>query len=73
MVCDFNRNELHRLLVPGNYGIISKLFWDDQGQAEEMLPVTIKGHPYIISSDEAGGVGGWAAACARGHPLSVIR
>ena len=31
-----------------------------------MYPVTIKGHPYIISSDEAGGVGGWAAACARG-------
>ena len=49
--------------------IISKLFWTDQGQAEEMLPVTIKGHPYIISSDEAGGaggVGGWTAACARG-------
>jgi hypothetical protein len=31
-----------------------------------MYPVTVKGHPYIISSDEAGGVGGWAAACARG-------
>jgi hypothetical protein len=34
-----------------------------------MHPVTIKGHPYILSSDEAGGaggVGGWAAACARG-------
>ena len=49
--------------------IVSKLFWDDQGQVEEMHPVTIKGHPYIISSDEAGGaggVGGWAAACARG-------
>jgi hypothetical protein len=49
--------------------IISKLFWADQGQSEEMLPVTIKGHPYIISSDEAGGaggVGGWAAACERG-------
>jgi hypothetical protein len=49
--------------------IISKLFWTDQGQAEEMLPITIKGHPYIVSSDEAGGaggVGGWTAACARG-------
>jgi hypothetical protein len=49
--------------------IISKLFWEDQGQAEPMYPVKIKGHPYIISSDEAGGaggVGGWAAACARG-------
>ena len=49
--------------------IISTLFWEDQGQAEDMYPVTIKGHPYIISTDEAGGaggVGGWAAACARG-------
>ena len=49
--------------------IISKLFWDDQGEAEPMIPVKIKGHPYIISTDEAGGasgVGGWAAACARG-------
>jgi len=49
--------------------IISKLFWADQGQSEEMLPITIKGHPYIVSSDEAGGaggVGGWTAACARG-------
>ena len=49
--------------------IISKLFWADQGQAEAMIPVKIKGHPYIISTDEAGGAGGaggWAAACARG-------
>ncbi len=49
--------------------IISKLFWTDQGTAEPMIPVTIKGHPYIISTDEsggAGGAGGWAAACARG-------
>jgi len=48
---------------------ISKLFWADQGQAEAMIPVKIKGHPYIISTDEAGGAGGaggWAAACARG-------
>jgi len=49
--------------------IISKLFWDDQGEAEAMIPVKIKGHPYIISTDEAGGAGGvdgWAGACARG-------
>jgi len=49
--------------------IISKLFWTDQGGAEFMIPVKIKGHPYIISTDEsggAGGAGGWAAACARG-------
>jgi hypothetical protein len=49
--------------------IIGKLFWPDQGGAEPMIPVKIKGHPYIISTDEsggAGGAGGWAAACARG-------
>ncbi len=49
--------------------VISKLFWADQGQAEAMIPVKIKGHPYLISTDEAGGAGGaggWAAACARG-------
>jgi hypothetical protein len=49
--------------------IISTLFWTDQGQAEDMRPVRINGHPYIISTDEAGGAGGeggWAAACERG-------
>jgi hypothetical protein len=49
--------------------IISTLFWDDQGQAESMIPVKIKGHPYLISTDEAGGAGavdGWAGACSRG-------
>ena len=49
--------------------IISKLFWADQGAAESMIPIKIKGHPYLISTDEAGGAGGaggWAAACARG-------
>jgi len=49
--------------------IISKIFWTDQGQVEEMLPVRIKGRAYIISSDEsggAGGAGGLPAACARG-------
>jgi hypothetical protein len=52
--------------------IISKLFWTDQGTAEPMVPVKIKGHPYIISSDEAGGAGGpggLAGACARGQSL----
>jgi len=49
--------------------IVSKLFWDDQGQAEPMYPVTVNGHPYIISGDEdggQGGAGGLPAACARG-------
>ena len=49
--------------------IVGKLFWPDQGQSESMIPIKIKGHPYIVSTDEAGGAGGaggWAAACARG-------
>lgn len=52
--------------------IISKLFWADQGTAEFMIPVKIKGNPYIISTDEAGGAagpGGLAGACARGQSL----
>src|SRR5690349_8503484 len=51
--------------------IVSTLFFADQGTAESMIPVKIKGHPYIISVDEAGaagGAGGWPAACARGAP-----
>ena len=49
--------------------IISKLFWDDQGQVEEMYPFSANGRQYVISSDESGGssgVGGLPAACARG-------
>ena len=49
--------------------IVSTLFWPDQGGAEAMIPVKIRGRPYLISTDEsggAGGAGGWAAACARG-------
>ncbi|HLX28788.1 MAG TPA: hypothetical protein VKV24_09935 [Casimicrobiaceae bacterium] len=48
--------------------IISTLF-SPLGGAESMIQVKIKGHPYIITTDEAGGAGGaggWAAACARG-------
>jgi LVIVD repeat-containing protein len=51
--------------------IISTLFYPDQGTGESMIPVKIKGHPYIISVDEAGAAGGsdgWAGACARGAP-----
>ena len=49
--------------------IVSKLFWDDQGQVEEMHPFSMHGRQYVVSSDEsggAGGVGGLPAACARG-------
>jgi hypothetical protein len=48
---------------------ISKLFWSDQGQVEDMYPYFAHGHHYLVSSDEsggAGGVGGLAGACARG-------
>jgi len=51
--------------------IISTLFYPDQGTGESMIPVKIKGHPYLISVDEAGaagGAGGWPAACQRGAP-----
>jgi len=49
--------------------IVSKLFWNDQGQVEQMLPFSSHGRSYIISTDESGGqagVGGLAAACKRG-------
>lgn len=52
--------------------IISTLFWKDQGIAESMIPVKIQGHPYLISTDEAGGagaLGGLQAACDRGQAL----
>jgi hypothetical protein len=48
--------------------IISMLF-SPLGGAESMIQVKIKGHPYIITTDEAGAAGGstgWAGACARG-------
>jgi hypothetical protein len=48
--------------------IISTLF-SQLGGAESMIQVKINGHPYIITTDEAGGAGGaggWAAACTRG-------
>jgi hypothetical protein len=52
--------------------LVSTLFWEDGGQAQQTLPVTIKGRPHLIFTDEAGsgGVGGRAGACARGLPPS---
>jgi hypothetical protein len=49
--------------------VVSTLFWDDQGTAEQMLPFFSHGRSYNISTDESGGqggAGGLAAACARG-------
>jgi hypothetical protein len=48
---------------------LSKLFWTDQGQVEDMYPFFAHGRHYLVSSDEsggAGGAGGLPAACARG-------
>jgi hypothetical protein len=49
--------------------IISKLFWTDQGQVEDMYPFFSRGRHYLVSTDEsggAGGAGGLPAACVRG-------
>jgi hypothetical protein len=49
--------------------IISTLFWNDQGQVEQMYPFTRDGRQYVVSTDEsggAGGAGGLKAACDRG-------
>jgi hypothetical protein len=49
--------------------ILGKLFWDDQGQVEQMFPFTKNGRQYVVSTDEsggAGGAGGLKAACDRG-------
>ena len=57
------------------FRIVSKLFWEDQGQVEEMYHFR-NGRHYIVSSDESGGqsgVGGLPAACAREGPRMVIR
>jgi hypothetical protein len=46
---------------------VGKVFWDDQGQVEEMYPIRIDGVPHIVSSDESGGVAGAGiqGACER--------
>ena len=51
---------------------ISTLFGEDGGAAQQTLPVTIGGRPYLIFTDEAGsrgfGVQGMQDACARAVP-----
>jgi hypothetical protein len=49
--------------------IVGRLFWNDQGQVEQMYPFTSNGRQYVVSTDEsggAGGAGGLRAACERG-------
>ena len=60
--------------------VISKLFWNDGGTAQQTLPVTIKGRPHLIFTDETGpgALPGFAAsraeACARGlSPFGFAR
>jgi hypothetical protein len=49
------------------YRVISTLTWDDGSQgAQNALPITIAGKPYILFSDE----GGSTANCATGKSLS---
>ena len=62
-------SDIQRRAAKPEIRIVSKLFWDDQGQAEQMLPFSSHGRSYLISTDESGGqagVGRLAAACARG-------
>jgi len=54
--------------------VISTLFWEDGSIGQGALPVTIRGRPYVIFTDELGsggspgGLQAWAEACARGLP-----
>ena len=70
-------SEVQNRLPNPQIRIVSRLFWADSGQAEQMLPIMIKGRKYIISTDESGGqggVGGFPAACARGaHPFGFAQ
>jgi len=54
--------------------LVSTLFWEDGGVAQQTIPVSYKGKPYIIFTDETGaGLNqvastGREQACARGLP-----
>jgi len=51
---------------------VSTFFWKDGGQAQQTLPVTIAGKPYLIFTQEQGSGGGGptgrAGACAQNLP-----
>ena len=70
-------SEVQNRLPNPQIRIVSRLFWADSGQAEQMLPIMIKGRKYIVSTDESGGqggAGGFAAACTRGaHPFGFAQ
>jgi len=52
--------------------IVSTFFWKDGGQAQQTLPVTIAGKPYVIFTQEVGSGGSGpaarASACAQNLP-----
>ena len=52
--------------------IVSTLFWQDGGQAQQALPITIKGKPYLAFTQELGSAGSGPAArsfaCAQNLP-----
>jgi hypothetical protein len=52
--------------------IVSTLFWEDGGQAQQALPVSIEGRPYLIFTQELGSAGAGPAArafaCAENLP-----
>ena len=62
-------SDYQRRLPNPQIRIISTLF-SQLGGAESMIQVKIQGHPYIVTTDEAGAAGGrpdgWAGACANG-------
>jgi hypothetical protein len=52
--------------------IVGTLFWQDGGQAQQALPITIKGRPYLAFTQELGSAGSGpsarAFACAQNLP-----
>jgi hypothetical protein len=48
--------------------VISRLFWEDGGQAQQAKLFWIKGKEHIVFTDESGsgGTGGFSGACSRG-------
>jgi hypothetical protein len=60
--------------------LVSTLFWEDGGVAQQTIPVTYKGKPYVIFTDETGAgplqspSAGRVEACARGlSPFGFAR
>jgi hypothetical protein len=53
--------------------VLATVLWKDGASAQHTIPISIKGHPYLVHVDELGigGIGtveNWAGACAEGMP-----